>query len=48
VPLSIQIFSELRLFNLGSVAAYSVVLIGIIGIVMWLNQKWVGERGMAI
>jgi iron(III) transport system permease protein len=48
VPLSIQIFSELRLFNLGSAAAYSVVLTAIIGIVMWLNQKWVGERGTTI
>jgi iron(III) transport system permease protein len=48
VPLSIQIFSELRLFNLGSAAAYSVILTAIIGIVMWLNQKWVGEKGMTI
>lgn len=48
VPLSIQIFSELRLFNLGSAAAYSVILTAIIGIVMWLNQKWVGDRNTTI
>jgi iron(III) transport system permease protein len=48
VPLSIQIFSELRLFNLGTAAAYSVILTAIIGIVMWLNQKWVGDRSTTI
>jgi iron(III) transport system permease protein len=47
-PLSVRIFSELRIFNLGSVAAYSVILTVIIGLVMWLNQKWVGERSTAI
>jgi iron(III) transport system permease protein len=48
VPLSIAIFAELRLFNLGSAAAYSVVLTLLIGVVMWLTQKWVGERGTTI
>jgi len=43
-PLSIAIFSELRIFNLGTAAAYSVVLILFIGLVMWLTQRWVGER----
>jgi iron(III) transport system permease protein len=47
-PLSVRIFSELRIFNLGSVAAYSVILTVIIGLVMWLNQKWVGDRGTTI
>ncbi|MCG3118951.1 MAG: hypothetical protein ALAOOOJD_01240 [bacterium] len=47
-PLSVRIFSELRLFNLGSAAAYSVILTAIIGLVMWLNQKWVGERSTTI
>ncbi len=47
-PLSIRIFSELRLFNLGSAAAYSVILTAIIGLVMWLNQKWVGDRNVTI
>jgi iron(III) transport system permease protein len=47
-PLSIQIFSELRLFNLGTAAAYSVILTAIIGVVMWWNQKWVGDRSTAI
>lgn len=43
-PLSIAIFSELRIFNLGTAAAYSVVLILVIALVMWLTQRWVGER----
>ena len=47
-PLSVRIFSELRLFNLGSAAAYSVILTAIIGIVMWLNQKWIGGRSTTI
>jgi len=47
-PLSVRIFSELRIFNLGSVAAYSVILTAIIGLVMWLNQKWVGDRSTTI
>jgi iron(III) transport system permease protein len=48
VPLSIAIFAELRLFNLGSAAAYSVILTVLIGAVMWLTQKWVGDRGTTI
>lgn len=44
-PLSIAIFSELRMFNLGTAAAYSVVLIVLIGLVTWLAQKWIGDRG---
>ena len=47
-PLSVRIFSELRIFNLGSVASYSVILTAIIGLVMWLNQKWVGDRSTTI
>jgi iron(III) transport system permease protein len=48
VPLSIAIFAELRLFNLGSAAAYSVILTLLIGVVLWLTQKWVGDRGTTI
>jgi iron(III) transport system permease protein len=47
-PLSIAIFSELRIFNLGTAAAYSVVLILLIGLVIWLTQKWIGERGQSL
>ncbi len=43
-PLSIAIFSELRLFNLGSAAAYSVLLTVLIGLIMWLSQKYGGDR----
>ena len=42
-PLSIAIFSELRMFNLGSAAAYGVLLTVLIGLAMWMAQKWVGE-----
>ncbi|MGH7492813.1 MAG: ABC transporter permease [bacterium] len=47
-PLSIAIFSELRLFNLGTAAAYAVLLTVLIGLVMRLAQKWSGgsEEGM--
>ena len=44
-PLAIAIFSELRIFNLGTAAAYSVVLIVVSGVAMWLTQRWIGERG---
>lgn len=44
LPLSIAIFSELRLFNLGSAAAYAVLLTILIALAMWLSQKWVGTR----
>lgn len=47
-PLSIAIFSELRIFNLGTAAAYSVVLILVIALVMWLTQKWIGERSQGV
>lgn len=38
-PLSIAIYSELRLFNLGTAAAYSVLLTVLIGLAAWLAQK---------
>jgi len=47
-PLSIAIFSELRIFNLGTAAAYSVVLIVLIGLAVWLTQKWIGEHGQGV
>jgi iron(III) transport system permease protein len=47
-PLSIAIFSELRIFNLGTAAAYSVILILVIALVMWLTQKWIGERSQGV
>ena len=47
-PLSIAIFSELRIFNLGTAAAYSVVLILVIAVVMGLTQKWIGERSQGV
>jgi iron(III) transport system permease protein len=46
-PLSVAIFSELRLFNLGSAAAYSVLLTVLIGVVLGLAQKWTGGQDMS-
>ena len=39
-PVSMAIFSELRLFNMGSAAAYGVILTVLIFIVTWLSSKW--------
>ena len=39
-PVSIAIASELRDFNLGSAAAYGVILIGIIGAAMLLANRF--------
>lgn len=43
-PISVAIFSELRLFNLGSAAAYAILLTVLIGSVMALAQKFQGAR----
>lgn len=47
-PLSLAIFSEIRLFNLGSAAAYAIILTVLIGAVMWISQKWVGGENESI
>src|SRR5205809_2353449 len=44
-PISIAIASELRQFNLGTAAAYGVILIGIIGMSMWAATRLERLRG---
>ncbi|MFQ5675908.1 MAG: ABC transporter permease [bacterium] len=43
-PISVEIISQLRIFNLGSAAAYSVFLIVIIGLVVLLSNRFLGAR----
>lgn len=43
-PLSVAIFSELRDFDLGSVAAYSILLAVLIGATLALAQKFQGQQ----
>ncbi|MFQ5709142.1 MAG: ABC transporter permease [bacterium] len=48
-PISVEIVSQLRIFNLGSAAAYSVFLIVLIGIVVLLsNRFWRGHGGRLV
>ncbi|MFQ6113610.1 MAG: ABC transporter permease [bacterium] len=43
-PISVEIISQLRIFNLGSAAAYSVFLIGLIATVVVLSNRLLGRR----
>ncbi len=43
-PVSVEIISQLRIFNLGSAAAYSVFLIVMIGIVVVVSNRFLGGR----
>lgn len=43
-PISLEIISQLRVFNLGSAAAYSVFLIIIIGLVVIISNRFLGKR----
>jgi iron(III) transport system permease protein len=43
-PISVEIISQLRIFNLGSAAAYSVFLIVLIGLVLVLSNRLLGVR----
>ncbi len=43
-PVSVEIISQLRIFNLGSAAAYSVFLILLIGMVLILSNRLLGAR----
>ncbi|MFQ5825293.1 MAG: ABC transporter permease [bacterium] len=43
-PISVEIISQLRIFNLGSAAAYSVFLIVLIGVVLVLSNRFLGIR----
>lgn len=39
-PISVAILQEIRLFNLGSAAAYGVILTVMIFLVTWLSARW--------
>jgi len=39
-PISVAILSEIRLFNLGSAAAYGVFLTVLIFIISWISARW--------
>jgi iron(III) transport system permease protein len=43
-PISVEIISQLRVFNLGSAAAYSAFLIVMIGIVVVVTNRYLGNR----
>lgn len=43
-PISVEIISQLRIFNLGSAAAYSVFLIFLIGIVLGVSNRFLHSR----
>ena len=47
-PLSIAIFSELRMFNLGTTAAYAVLLTVLISFVMWIAQRKAGKQRISL
>ncbi len=44
-PISVEIISQLRIFNLGSAAAYSVFLFILIGTVVVISNRFSGDRG---
>ena len=43
-PISVEIVSQLRIFNLGSAAAYSVLLIVLIALVIVLTNRYFGDE----
>ncbi len=43
-PISVEIFSQLRMFNIGSAAAYSVVLLVFVLGLIWAHSGWEPER----
>ena len=43
-PISIEIMNQLRMFNLGQAAAYAVYQIALIGIVMFISQRFLGVK----
>jgi len=43
-PISVEIVSQLRIFNLGSAAAYSVFLIVLIGLVIWVSNRYLSRK----
>jgi len=48
-PISIEILSQLRDFDLGAAAAYGVLLMVLVAVAFTLGQRWIqGDRGAAV
>ncbi|MGB0649441.1 MAG: ABC transporter permease [Rhodothermales bacterium] len=47
-PISVEILSQLRLYDFGAAAAYSVFLMILIGIATWLTGRYSGDRAGAL
>jgi len=47
-PISVEILSQLRLYDFGAAAAYSVFLMILIGIATWLTGRYSGDRSGAL
>jgi iron(III) transport system permease protein len=43
-PISVEILSQLRLYDFGAAAAYSVFLMILIGLATWLTGRWSDQR----
>ncbi|WP_028783874.1 ABC transporter permease [Thalassobacillus devorans] len=43
-PISIEIMNQLRMFNLGQAAAYGMIQVGLIAIVMFVSYKFFGVK----
>jgi iron(III) transport system permease protein len=43
-PISIEIMNQLRMFNLGQAAAYGMIQIGLIAIVLFISNKFLGVK----
>jgi len=47
-PISVEILSQLRLYDFGAAAAYSVFLMILIGLATWLTGRWSDDRTGAV
>ncbi len=43
-PISIEIMNQLRMFNLGQAAAYGMIQVGLIAIVLFISYKFLGVK----
>ncbi|MFC0187100.1 ABC transporter permease [Fictibacillus aquaticus] len=43
-PISIEIMNQLRMFNMGQAAAYGMIQISLIGIVLFISNKFLGVK----
>lgn len=47
-PISVEILSQLRLYDFGAAAAYSVFLMILIGLATWITGRWSDDRTKAV